>query len=188
MVKTKSQIIHFLISQDFFIINSSQNKLIWLFAYQYAIWISRKNDNILRGDVTGFLWYRSIPSYKHMKIWGVRVYIINGRVTIINIYDRSHHGYFMGYAATTGVIIYWNLEHTFVIHINHHAWLDENNYCISIEDKKNTGSLILQQYPEVIFTIRTSSTWFHVNLILHPLHFVIQKLSHMKLSYLLLEI
>ena len=108
-----------------FIINSNQNKLIWLFAYQYAIWISRKNDNILRGDVTCFLWYRSIPSYKLIKIWDVRVYIINGRVTIINIYDRSHHGYSMGYAATTGVIIYWNLEHTFVIHINHHAWLDK---------------------------------------------------------------
>ena len=54
----------------------------------------------------------------------------------------------MVYAATTGVIICWNLEHTFVIHINNHAWLDENNYCISIEDKRNTGSLMLQKYPE----------------------------------------
>ena len=35
--------------------------------------------------------------------------------------------------------------------------------------------------------IKTSSTWFHVNLILNPLHFVIQKWSHMKFSYLPLE-
>ena len=41
---------------------------------------------------------------------------------------------------------------------------------------------------KVFFIIRTCLTWFHVNLILHPLHFVIQQFSHMKLSYLLLEI
>ena len=35
--------------------------------------------------------------------------------------------------------------------------------------------------------IKTSSNWFHVNLILNPLHFVIQKWSHMKFSYLPLE-
>ena len=42
-----------------------------------------------------------------MKIWGVRVYIINGRATRKKIYDRSHRGYFMEYAATKGVILYW---------------------------------------------------------------------------------
>ena len=40
---------------------------------------------------------------------------------------------------------------------------------------------------KVLFTIWTSSTLFHVNLILHPRCFVIQKFSHMKLIYLLLE-
>ena len=35
--------------------------------------------------------------------------------------------------------------------------------------------------------IWTCSTLLHVNLILHPLHFVMQKFSHMKLSYLLLK-
>ena len=38
-----------------------------------------------------------------------------------------------------------------------------------------------------MFIIKTSSTWFHVNLILHPLHFLIQQLLHMKLSYPPLE-
>ena len=41
---------------------------------------------------------------------------------------------------------------------------------------------------KVFFTICNCLTWFHVNLIFHPLHFVIQKLLHIKLSYLLLEI
>ena len=41
---------------------------------------------------------------------------------------------------------------------------------------------------KIMFIIHTSSTWFYVNLILHPLHFVIQQLSHIILSYLPLEI
>ena len=42
-----------------------------------------------------------------------------------------------------------------------------------------------ENIPKLIFIIQTSSTpWFHINLILNPLHFVIKKWSHMKLSYL----
>ena len=40
---------------------------------------------------------------------------------------------------------------------------------------------------KVIFIIHISTTWFYVNLILHPLHFFIQKFSPMKFSYLPLE-
>ena len=40
---------------------------------------------------------------------------------------------------------------------------------------------------KVIFMSQTSSTLFHVNLTLHPLHLVIQQLSHMKFNYLPLE-
>ena len=50
---------------------------------------------------------------KNIKIWSVEVYIINGRVTGNNIDDRSHCGYFMVYADTTVVIIYWNTDQTF---------------------------------------------------------------------------
>ena len=49
-----------------------------------------------------------------MKIWGVRVYIISGRVTIKNIDDGSHLGYLIGYVATIRVIIYWNPVQTFL--------------------------------------------------------------------------
>ena len=70
-------------------------------AYTYAIWLSRRTENTLRGDVTYFLWNVIRPSYKHIKIWGVRVYIINGCATTKKLDDRSHWGYFMGYEATT---------------------------------------------------------------------------------------
>ena len=80
----------------------------------------------------------------------MRVYIINGRDTRKKIDDRLHHGYFIGYAATTGFILYWKPDKPFIIYRAHHVWFDEYNYCISIEYKYTTGSLLLQQYPESI--------------------------------------
>ena len=54
----------------------------------------------------------------------------------------------MGYTSTTGVILYWKPYQPFIIHIAHHVWFDEYNYCLSIEDKHTPGSLLLQQDPE----------------------------------------
>ena len=84
-----------------------------------------------------------------MKIWGVKVYIINGHLTRNNLDDISNCGYFMVYAYTTGVILFCNKDQNFVIHIAYHVWFDEYNYCLSTEDKDTLGSLILQQDPEM---------------------------------------
>ena len=62
----------------------------------------------------------------------MRVYIINGSATRKKIDDRSHRGYFMGYAATTGVIIYWKSDQHFLIYRDHHVWFDEYNYRLYI--------------------------------------------------------
>ena len=75
---------------------------------------------------------------------------MNRLVTRNNLGNRSHQGYFMGYAVTTRVIIYWKPYCNFVIYRDHQVWFDEYNYHISIEYKDNTGSLFLQQYPEII--------------------------------------
>ena len=56
----------------------------------------------------------------------------------------------MVYAATAGVIIYWNPHHSFSIQRAHCAWLDEYNYRITIEYKHTTGSSLLQQYPKIL--------------------------------------
>ena len=54
----------------------------------------------------------------------------------------SHRGYFMGYAYTKGVIIYWKIYQPFVIYIAHHVWFDEYNSRLSIEYKNTPGSLL----------------------------------------------
>ena len=86
------------------LMNSSHKKELLCFPYQYVIRLSRRIANRLHG-VTYFLWYGTIPSYYHIKIWYLRVYITNERVTREKIHDRSHCGYFMGYVAITVVII-----------------------------------------------------------------------------------
>ena len=107
------------------LLKSSHKKGIWCFAYKYAIWLSRQTENRLRGDVPYFLWHSIRHSYKHIKIWGVRFYIINGRATRKKLYDRTHRDYFIGYADTTGVILYWKPDKPFIIHKYHHVWFDE---------------------------------------------------------------
>ena len=114
------------------LLKSIHNKELWCFAYQYAIWLSHQTENRLCGDVPYFLLHGIITSYKHIKILGVGVYIINGNVTIKNIVYISHRGYLMGYSATTGVIFYWKRDKPFAIHIAHQVWFDEYNYCLSI--------------------------------------------------------
>ena len=129
-------------------LKSSHKKELWCFAYQYATWISCQNDNILSGDVTYFTWHLPRPLYKHIIIWCVRVYIINVHVTRKKLDNRSHCGYFMVYTATTGVIIYWNTDQPFFIHIDHNFWFDEYNYRLSIEYNHTPFYLLVQQGPE----------------------------------------
>ena len=54
----------------------------------------------------------------------------------------------MGYASTTGVIIYWKPDQPFVIHRSHNVWFDECNSLLSIEYKHNPGYLLILQDPE----------------------------------------
>ena len=55
------------------LLNSSHKKEPWCFAYQYVIFIYRLTENSLYGGVPYFLWNLSIPSYKHIKLWVVKV-------------------------------------------------------------------------------------------------------------------
>ena len=54
----------------------------------------------------------------------------------------------MGYAATTGIILYWKPDQPFIIHRAYHVWFDEYNSRLSIEDNHTTVSLLIQQYTE----------------------------------------
>ena len=93
----------------------------------------------------------------------------------------------MGYAATKGFILYWNPDQLFVIHRYQNVWFDEYNSRLSIEDRCIPFIYSFVNIMKVLFIIKSSSNLFHVYLILNPIHFAIQQLSHMKLSYLPLE-
>ena len=88
----------------------------------------------------------------------MRVYIIKGNATRNNLDDISHQGYLMGYAATTGVILYWKLDQPFVIHRAHHIWFHEYNYIIYIKERKVQVLYSFDKILKVMFIINTSST------------------------------
>ena len=93
------------------------------------------------------------------------IYIINGNATRKKLDDRSYQGYFVGYEATTGVILYWKTDQPFIIHRAHHVWFDEYNYHLSVEYNHTLGSLLLWQDRE--FCIHDSDV---LNLIIFELY------------------
>ena len=106
--------------------NSSYKKELWCCEYQYAIWISCRTDNRLCGDVPYFLWNGTRPSYKHIKIWGVRVYIINRRATRKKLdYCRNMSGHaLMGRPAArleTMALVF--ISYVFVCFVDKRRWL-----------------------------------------------------------------
>ena len=93
----------------------------------------------------------------------------------------------MGYAATTGVILYWKPEQHFVIHKGHHVWFDEYKSILSIKDNHTPGSLLLWQYPEINIHNSDLLNLIPCELDIASTPFCDKKFSHMKLSYLPLE-
>ena len=143
---------------------------------------------MLCGNLPYLLWHGSIPSYKHIKIWGVRVYIINViEKKISSIIDFI-------------AIISWDMRllqeflsagiQTVIFLSTDPIILGLVNIIIVSTWKTSILQVIyyLNKTLKVFFVIRAWSTWFHVKLILHPPHFMIQKLSPIKLSYLPMKI
>ena len=81
------------------------------------------------------------------------------------------------------------------IHINHLLSTEPIMFSlmniITVSKYKTSILLVIYYFNKILkgmFIIQTSSTLFHVGLVLHTLHFVIQQLSHIKLIYIPLEI
>ena len=85
--------------------------------------------------------------------------------------------------------LFYTISHTSILLSKETIMLGLMNIILIYPWKKITLQVLysLNNILKVFFTIWPWSTWFHVNLILYPLHFVIQKHSRMKLSYLHLE-
>ena len=78
-------------------------------AYQYSIWMQIGSENRFCGDITYLLINGSQSHYKHIKIWWIIIYILNVRFTRKKLNNKSNRAYFVGYAVTTGFIMYRNL-------------------------------------------------------------------------------
>ena len=117
--------------------------ILWCLEYNYAIYISHRTENMLRGDAPYFLWHWSIPYFKNIKIWGVRVYIINGCVTRKKLDNISHQNYLNGYSDNKWVIIYWKPDQPHYIHVAYHDCFGEYSYHFTTEYNQNPVYLLL---------------------------------------------
>ena len=60
--------------------------------------------------------------------------------------NKPNRDYFMGYAATTGAILYCKQYQKYSIQIVHHKCFDDYNSRLSSKNKHTTGYLKLQQH------------------------------------------
>ena len=56
-----------------FLMKSSHKEKLWYFAYQYVIYIFHPTESRFCGGFPYLLCDRSRRSYKHIKLWGVRI-------------------------------------------------------------------------------------------------------------------
>jgi hypothetical protein len=130
----------------------------WCFAYSYAIWLLRRLLNRRVSKTPYEAWHNKKPSFKDMLIFGSVVYILNASVTrqaldartmtdlrqILN--ENDVDGYFMGYANTTKVIVYWDPK-TNTIKRAHHCFVDEFETRVSPHQRHTPGALLLAETP-----------------------------------------
>ena len=157
------------------LLNLINKKELWCFSYQYDIWLFRWTKNRLRGDVPYFIWHGIRPSYKHIQLWGVRGYIINGRDKKSNL--MTDH--------IEDILRDMQLLHEFFYTGNHIKTIlftepimfGLMNIIIASTQKTITLQVTdsFRKLLKVIFMIKASSTLFHENLILHPIHLVMRQ-------------
>ena len=132
----------------------------------------RITENRLRGYVPYFLCNGYITHYKHIKIWGVQVYKINGRVTGNNL-DNISNIYILWGIQLPKVIYYTENQTNHFIYIDHimHGLMNKTNvYFLRVII--HTDIFKLKKIQKHFFRINIfRSTWFHVKFIslTHPL-------------------
>lgn len=139
----------------------------WCFAYQYSIWCLRRLFNRHVGTAPIIPWHKGkyTINLSEMLIWGCKVYVINSKDQKKSLDPRTARdprevtvpvdpmqlpqqadGYFMSYANTTKVLLYYDPS-TNKVKRAHHAYVDEFDVRISPDEKHTPGALLLSEYP-----------------------------------------
>eukprot|EP00978_Attheya_sp_CCMP212_P030984 scaffold115760_cov65-Attheya_sp.AAC.3 len=130
----------------------------WCYAYSYTLWLLRRLLNRCVSNTPYEAWHNKKPSFKDMLIFGSVFYILNATVSRQALDARSMtdlckilsendvDGYFMGYANTMKIIIYWDPK-TNIIKRAHHCFVDKFETRVSPHQRHTPGALLLTEAP-----------------------------------------
>lgn len=137
----------------------------WCFALMYANYVARRWCQYPDTITPYEKWTHTKPSFNKLHIFGATIYVHDSACKKLD--DRAQMGIFLGYAATTSVVYYYDkIKKT--IKRAHHVKID--NYQIGGSDE-TPGSKMITKYatlhslklPEPSTTLHTVSTPFHYN-------------------------
>jgi len=131
----------------------------WCFALMYANYLSHRGC-AYPDTVTPYeKWTTTKPSFRKLHIFGATIYVHDD--TSKKLQDRAKVGIFLGYAATTSVVYYFDkLKNT--IKRAHHVRIDDFQICGS---DSTPGYLMINKYATLHNDIlpEPSTTLHHVN-------------------------
>ena len=143
---------------------------LWCCCFQYSIWLLRRLYNRTINDIPILLWFNNNIQLHHKEflIFGCKVYIVNSNdkkpalsprtlrdprkftnATSVQL-DQQADGYFVGYGATTKVMLVYNPT-THRIQRTHHAYADPFDIRLHQNEKLTPGSLHLREYPNGLY-------------------------------------
>ena len=135
--------------------NSGLDDTFWCFAPEDVVFKQRRILHTSIGTTPYQAWFDRIPHYRDMRIFGSHVYVVNTDVTRQKLDPRTFLGFFLKFASTTRVIVYYN-PRTKKIARSSHVYFDELNVGLKPTDKTKFGTDLIESYPTIPDTTKYS--------------------------------
>ena len=127
--------------------NSGLDDTFWCCAAEDAVFKQRRILHTSIGTTPYYAWFHRKPLYRDMRIFGSHVYIVNTDVTRQKLDTRTFLGYFLKFASTTRVVVYYN-PNTKKIARSSHVYFDELNVGLKPHHKSKLGTDLIKIYPK----------------------------------------
>ena len=109
--------------------NAALDTNLWCFAQQYATFLLRRWHNHSKTKTPYELWFGKKPSWKHLHIFGCRVYVHKDQTTALD--ENNERGIFLGYGPSTSCVYYRTLKPPHKINRSHHVRFDDYSTIIT---------------------------------------------------------
>ena len=106
--------------------NAGLHDKFWCFVAEDTAFKLRRTYHTATGTTPYYSWFNKVPEYTDMRIFGSHVYVVDTDVTRQKLDAKTFLGYFLKFASTTRVVVYYNPT-TNKIGRSAHVYFDELN-------------------------------------------------------------